>query len=378
MSGAACLYFVSGEASGDAHGAAVIGSLKELRPGIEFAGVGGPEMRAMAGGDGIRDWIADAAVVGIWEVLKKYRYFKKQFDRVADEIEARGPQAVVLIDYPGFNLRMAKEIRKRGVETKIIYYISPQVWAWNRRRIPTMARLLDLMICIFPFEKALYEKSGLRTEFGGHPMVDRLAPLRDQAERDPLLVALLPGSREREVSKIFPILIGAAQQMRTARPDLKFATAAPSEAMAEKMRTMLPEPGLCEVGVGNAYELMAGACCGAVASGTATLEAAFLGLPYCLVYKVSRATYLAAKMLMKVDFLGMANILGEREVVREFLQGDATPVAIADELLRLTNSEKARGSLATELREVTDKLGGEGAHHRAAELILDGCGTAAD
>ena len=227
-----------------------------------------------------------------------------------------------------------------------------------------MAQILDLMICIFPFEKVLYEKSGLRTEFGGHPMVDRLGPMRDSVERDPLLVALLPGSREREVSKIFPILLAAAAEMRAARPDLKFAAAAASEAMAEKMRAMLSADDFCEVKVGNAYALMAGACCGAVASGTATLEAAFLGLPYCLVYKVSAATYLAAKLLMKVDYLGMANILGEREVVREFLQSDATPAAIADELLRLTNLEQARTALAAELREVTDLL-------RAAELILE-------
>ena len=369
MSAPGSLYFVSGEASGDAHGAAVIGSIKNLRPDIEFAGVGGPEMRE-AGGEGIRDWIAQAAVVGIWEVVKKYGYFKEQFDRVADEIETQTPDAVVLIDYPGFNLRMAKEIRTRGLETKIIYYISPQVWAWNRKRIPKMAKMLDLMICIFPFEKALYEKSGLRTEFAGHPMVDRLAPMRGKADRDPTLIALLPGSREREVSKIFPVLLEAAAVMKSARPDLRFAAAAPSDEMADKMRAMLPEPEFCELGVGNAYDLMATACCGAVASGTATLEAAFLGLPYCLVYKVSTPTYLAAKLLMKVDYLGMANILGEREVIREFLQSDATPAAIADELLRLTNSEEARRELAAELREVTEKLGGAGAHERAADLIL--------
>lgn len=365
------LYFVSGEASGDTHGAEVIGALEQLRPGLAFAGVGGPEMHAASGGE-IRDWIAEAAVVGIWEVVKKYGYFKEQFDRVADEIAATRPDAVVLIDYPGFNLRLANEIRKRGIRTKIIYYISPQVWAWNRRRIPKMAKILDLMICIFPFEKALYEESGLRTEFAGHPMVDRLAPMRESVERDPLLVALLPGSREREVSKIFPILLGAAQKMREARPDLKFAAAAASPARAEMMRSMMmPSDEFCEIGVGNAYDLMARAGCGAVASGTATLEAAFLGLPYCLVYKVSAATYLAAKALMKVDFLGMANILGGREVVREFLQSDATPGAIADELLRLTNSEESRASLAEELREVSDLLGGAGAHHRAAELIAE-------
>jgi lipid-A-disaccharide synthase len=235
-----------------------------------------------------------------------------------------------------------------------------------------MAQLLDLMICIFPFEKALYEESGLRTEFAGHPMVDRLAPMRGSVGRDPQLVALLPGSREREVSKIFPILLGAAQKMRKARPDLKFAAAAASPARAESMRSMMmPADEFCEIEVGNAYELMAHAGCGAVASGTATLEAAFLGLPYCLVYKVSTATFLAAKVLMKVDYLGMANILGEREVVREFLQSDATPGVIADELLRLTNSEDARVALAEELRGVTDLLGGGGAHHRAAELIAE-------
>ena len=265
------------------------------------------------------------------------------------------------------------------IQTKIIYYISPQVWAWNRRRIPKMARLLDLMICIFPFEKSLYEKSGLRTEFGGHPMVDRLTPLREQSAergRDPELVALLPGSRAREVGKIFPILIGAAREMKEARPDLKFAAAAASERLADEMRALLAPAGLdCEIGVGNAYELMGRAGCGAVASGTASLEAAFLGLPYCLVYKVATPTYLAARLLMKVDFLGMANILGGREIVREFLQGEATPLAIADELLRLANSPQAREELAAELREVTDGLGAVGAHHRAAGLILGEMGA---
>ena len=168
------LYLVAGEVSGDTHGAALLSALRVRRPELAFHGRGGPKMRAIAG-DSLEDWTGEAAVLGLWEVLKKYPYFRAQFAKVLAEIERLKPDAVVLIDYPGFNLRLAAELRRRQLPLKIIYYISPQVWAWHRGRIPRMARWLDLMICIFPFEPALYEPAGLRSVFAGHPLVDALA-----------------------------------------------------------------------------------------------------------------------------------------------------------------------------------------------------------
>jgi len=178
------IYFVAGEASGDNHGAALMRSLGELDDHFNFTGRGGPQMQMIAR-EKFKNWINDAAVLGLWEVIKKYGYFRKQFRETLDEIEESKADAVVLIDYPGFNLRLARALRRRSAKRKIIYYISPQVWAWNRGRIKKMARFLDLMLCIFPFEAELYNKSGLRTEFVGHPMVERLRARKIDIERDP-------------------------------------------------------------------------------------------------------------------------------------------------------------------------------------------------
>ena len=204
------IYLVAGEASGDEHGAALMRCLPALSPDIEFRGRGGPKMQAVAG-EAFINWSDSAAVVGVWEVVKRYGYFREQFQRVLREIGDIDPDAVILIDYPGFNLRLARALRKEAPKRKIIYYISPQVWAWNRGRISQMARSLDLMLCIFPFEAELYNKSGLRTVFVGHPMIENLAALRTGQERQSNLVGLFPGSRLREVRKIFPIMIDAAR-----------------------------------------------------------------------------------------------------------------------------------------------------------------------
>ncbi len=360
------VFIIAGEASGDAHGAGLMAALREREPGVEFAGLGGPQMAVLA--EGVRDWLEEAAVVGLVEVLKKYSYFKAEFDRALEAAAGFRPDAVVLVDYPGFNLRFAKAVASRKLETKVVYYISPQVWAWKRGRIAEMARTLDRMLCLFPFEVPLYARSGLQAEFVGHPMGERLGALRGEARRrDPGLVALLPGSRRREVEKIFPVLLGAAAEMARLRPELRFASAAANEALAARMRELAGEAGVaCEVGVGNSSELMATACCGAVASGTASLEAAFLGLPYCLVYKVAPATYGVAKLVMAVEFLGMANLLAGRELVRELLQGDATPGRVAAALLDFVADREGAAALAAELQAVTAPLAEPGAYARAA------------
>jgi lipid-A-disaccharide synthase len=360
------LYLVAGEASGDARGEELMRALHQQAPQLEFCGAGGPQMRALAGGDFL-EW-ADEAVVGLWDVLKKYGYFKAQFDRMLGDIERLKPDALVLIDYPGFNLRLAKAARARRPEMKIIYYISPQVWAWNRGRIPKMARFLDLMLCIFPFEKPLYEASGLRTEFVGHPMLDSLAAKRLAVAREPDLIALLPGSRGKEVHKIFPTMLAAARLMQQQNPALRFAAAAASETLASEMRAHAG--AACEVRVGAAHDIMQRAAAGMVCSGTATLEAAYFGLPMVILYKVAWLTWIVGKQLVRVPFLGMPNILAGREIVREFLQDAAQPEPIAAEMLRLAGHPEVRASVQRELASVIAQLGQPGAGAQAAQCIL--------
>ena len=367
------LYLVAGEASGDARGAELMRALHERGASLEFFGAGGREMRAL-GGDHFTDW-ADEAVVGLWDVLKKYGYFRAQFRRMLADIARVRPHALVLIDYPGFNLRLARAVKRALPAVRIIDYISPQVWAWNRGRIPKMARYLDLMLCIFPFELPLYAGSGLRAVFTGHPMLDSLAAKRTATPRDSDLVGLFPGSREKEVRKIFPVMVQAAQRMKSARPELRFEAAAASHQLADEMLATVRHFGesedFCRITVRNSHELMQRAAAGIVCSGTATLEAAFFGLPLCIVYKVAALTWIVGRQLVKVPFLGMPNVLAGHEIAREFLQGDATPEALAAEVLRLVSHAAARDTLQRELAAVIAQLGDRGAAPRAAEAILN-------
>ncbi len=201
------LYVVAGELSGDAHGAGLLRALKTMVPAVEIHGAGGPAMAAVAG-PGLRDWVEDAAVMGVWEVLKRYGWFKQRFAEMLDEVRVFRPDVLVLIDYPGFNLRFAEAVRRESPETRLVYYVSPQVWAWHRGRIPKMARLLDEMLCLFPFEQPIFEEAGLKTTFVGHPLVDELEEnkLMD-SQRELSLVGLFPGSREREIARLFPMMI---------------------------------------------------------------------------------------------------------------------------------------------------------------------------
>jgi lipid-A-disaccharide synthase len=367
------IYFVAGEASGDNHGAALMRSLRRLQPSIEFFGRGGRQMKQVAGPNFL-DWSHEAGVVGLWEVVKHYPYYRSEFHTTLREIAQAKPDAVVLIDYPGFNLRLARTLHEGSLGGKIIYYISPQVWAWNRRRIPKMARWLDLMLCIFPFEADLYERSGLRTIFVGHPMVENLKAKRTGSARDPRLIGLFPGSRAREVRKLMPIFAGTMRQMRERDPGLRFEVAAASEALARMIRDELQDDGsLGEISLttGEAAETMQRSAAGLVASGTATLEAAFFGMPFVLVYKVSGPTYLAGRMLIQVPHLGMPNVLAGREIVPEFIQHRAEPSAIARAVFRLLEDETVRARMLADFDEVIAKLGKGGANEAAAKAILN-------
>lgn len=372
------LYFVAGEASGDTHGTALIAALRSLSSQLQFLGRGGPRMQAVAG-DEFTDWSEASSVLGLWEVVKHYGYFRQQFRAVIEQIRSENPNAVVLIDYPGFNLRLARALRAQLPQLKIIYYISPQVWAWNRRRIPKMARYLDLMLCIFPFEAELYNQSGLRTLFVGHPMIEGLNARRTGEPRNSNLVGLFPGSRSREIVMILPIMLSAAREILASRPATRFEIAAASPALAEEITQVLRASHLREelvrVTTGEAAATMQRAQTGIVASGTATLEAAYFRLPFVLVYRVARPTYFAARLVVKVKHLGMPNVLAGREIVPEFIQHRADPQKIGAAVARLMNDVNARNLMTSEFDAIVSALGESGASMTAARAILEEIGS---
>lgn len=363
---------VAGELSGDAHGAGLLRALQGLRPGVRVAGAGGPEMAAVAGAE-LRDWVEDAAVVGLWEVLKHYRWFKARFDEMLAEVREFRPEVLVLIDYPGFNLRFSAAVKREFPEVRQVYYISPQVWAWNRRRVPRMVELLDEMLCLFPFERRIFEEAGLKTEFVGHPLVDELEESRlPGAVRSETLIGLFPGSREREVERLFPMMVEAARRLADWRADLRFEAPAASGKLAVRMGEIVRQlraDGLVTVTGGGAHELMQRAGCGVIASGTATLEAAYFGLPYCLVYKVAWPTYCIGRMLVKLKHIGLVNILAGEGVVEELIQAEAEPGPVAAALRRFVQFPEQRQALQLRLAETAAKLGGTGAHQRAAAAV---------
>jgi lipid-A-disaccharide synthase len=365
------IYIIAGESSGDAHGALLMREIHDHDPMIEFYGAGGSEMKAIAGGK-LLDWTQESAVVGVWDVAVKWSYFKENFKRMADEIRQLNPDAVIFVDYPGFNLRMVKYLRRQRYAGKLIYYISPQVWAWNRGRIPVMARVLDLMMCIFPFEKRIYEASGLRTEFVGHPMVEELARYRISDPRDPKLIALLPGSRNREIRRIFPIMLQAAKLLRRNDPSLRFEASATSPAARDLMQKLIADHAVpnIEVEVGNSKQLMQRASVGMVASGTATIEASFFQLPFVLVYKVSWLTYIPGRLLIRVDHLGMPNILAGKEIVPEFIQHKAVPERIAQNVWKLYSDSAVRDAMVENLNRIVGMLRAEAPRNRPAEVVL--------
>lgn len=366
------VYVVAGEISGDAHGAGLLRSLRGKISNLEIRGAGGPEMADVAG-PGLKDWVQDAAVMGVWEVLKRFGWFQEKFAVMMEEVEIFQPHVLLLVDYPGFNVRFAQAVRRDFPDIKIVYYISPKVWAWNKGRIPVMAEVLDELLCLFPFEQPIFEKAGLKTTFVGNPLVDELERARlPGVLRDETLVGLFPGSREREIARLFPLLVDAAKILKAKRTNLKFEVPAASPELASQIRESLKTNGVGDwilVTEGGSHSLMQRAGCAVIASGTATLEAAYYGLPYCLVYRVADLTYRAAQVLLKIERIGLVNILAGEEIVEEFIQDAAQPATVARALGDFLDLPEKCEALRLRLAETASKLGGAGAHERAANAV---------
>lgn len=365
------LFVVAGEKSGDKQGALVIQELLARRPGLQISGLGGSRMHSLA--PEVEDWTDQAAVIGFVEVLRHIRFFARKLRETTERIAREKPDCLLLIDYPGFNQRLAERVRQVSPGTKIAYFIAPMVWAWHKERVPKLARVLDLMLCTFPFEKPIFEAAGLRTEFVGHPLVDDILETRRTGVREKGLIGLFPGSRNREVERIFPIFIQVVKALHTLHPEWRFETSASSEKLAATMRRMAAEAHmpaeLINICPGSYHDLMDRAEAALVTSGTATLEAAIHELPFALVYRVAWGTYLMGRLLLTIKYIGMVNILVDRPVTRELIQQDFNVENCIAELERLITPE-TRAKVQAEMAESVATLGSGGAATKAAEAIL--------
>lgn len=357
------------------HGADVVRALREGGADLDLWGIGGDKLRA-EGVELLHD-TREMDVLGFVEVLKRYPFFKRVFREVLTEADRRRPDAALLIDYPGFNLRLAAELKKRGI--RVLYYVCPQVWAWNRGRIPKMAQMIDRLMVIFPFEVDVFKEVDLQVDFVGHPMVDELRAFRE-SEPEPLpwgaakKIALLPGSRRQEISYILPPLLETARLLEESRPDLSFMIPVPErrlelvEALLQKSKKA---PRRISVVVGKSREVLRQADAAFVASGTATLEAALLHCPTVLVYRGGLLNELFVRLLIRIPWLGIANIVSGKEIMPERLQRDMTPVKLAAAIDPLLNDTPQRAVMLENFQTLEKLLGSGSPARRVAQIIAD-------
>jgi lipid-A-disaccharide synthase len=361
------LAIVAGEASGDLHAAEVVRELKVLDPAIEAFGIGGDLLAA----EGVRllHHAREMGIVGLFNVIRHLRMFRRIYTDLIDEIARQRPDAVLLVDYPEFNLRVAERCRAMGI--RVVYYISPQVWAWRPGRVKKIAKIVDLMIVIFPFEEALYRAQGVPVVYVGHPLIDELAGVT-RGEHDPgtpLRVALLPGSRRSEVSVLLPPMLDAVANLRGERALDACVVQAPTISSSELLAIMQAANVYVRIVPHGGGEELAAADVALSSSGTATLECAVIGTPVIVMYRLSAATHWFAQRLVKLRHFSLVNIVAGKKVVPELLQHDVNGDRMAAEVRALARPDE-HARIRAELAAVRARLGEGGASRRAAEAIM--------
>ncbi|NKB87946.1 MAG: lipid-A-disaccharide synthase [Acidobacteria bacterium] len=375
------LLIVAGEASGDAHGAALVDQLRLLDPSLQVVGVGGDRMDAS--GVELLQHYRGIAVVGITEVLSHLGEIRRAMNRILAAVESRPIVGVVLVDYPDFNMVLARRLRRRCPDVPITYFISPQVWAWRSGRVNKLARLVDRMLVILPFEEELYSAAGVPVDFVGHPLLDEThaaVPRAEFAARhgldpDARWLGLLPGSRQREVERLLPPMLGAAELMLA---EGGYEVVIPRAAAVERDTFDVPLAGLSPSARAHVHvveesyqDLLGHLHVAAVCSGTATLETALAGVPEVVVYRTSWLTYNLGKSLVRISDIALANVVAGRRGVPELLQNDVTPETIAAHLKTLSEGGPARSECVEFLKEVRSRLGEPGASRRAAQAVIE-------
>jgi len=368
------ILLVAGEVSGDLHGSHLVEALQRIEPEIQFFGVGGEGLKGR--GMKLLYPAQSLSVVGITEVFVKLRTVLKALRGLKGSLEREKPDLIILIDFPEFNLRLAKIARRRGIP--VVYYISPQIWAWRPQRIKLIARVVKKMIVLFPFEVPLYETAGVDVEWVGHPLLDIVKPTlpKEKAFRefglDPKrrTVGLLPGSRIHEIERLLPPLLASTLLLQKEIPDLQFviplAPGISRTILSSQMKNISFPVKVVE---GFTYDVMNLSDLLIMASGTATLEGAILGKPMIIVYKVSLPSYWVGRALIRVDHIGLVNLVAEREIAPELIQKDVNPERIADEASRILRDPILSRKMAESMDEVRQKLGEPGAAQRAAQIV---------
>jgi lipid-A-disaccharide synthase len=366
---------VAGEASGDIYGADLVREAQALDSRLVFFGIGGERMRE-AGVETLVD-SADMAVVGLVEVLKHFDVIAAAFTVLKKILRTNPPELLILIDYPGFNLRLAKIAKKAGV--KVLYYISPQIWAWRQGRVKKIAGLVDHMAVILPFEAPFYQSAGVPVTFVGHPMLDIVHVSMNRSEAacsfaldpDRKIVGLFPGSRQNEIDRLLPVIINSATLLKHKFPDIQFILPLASTLKEEDITRHLSNSGLNVTITRERIHDMIRACDAVISvSGTVTLEIALVGTPMVIIYKLSPLTYQLAKRLVKVDNIGLCNIVAGETVVKELIQDEASPSMIATEIEAIISDSEYDATIRSKMANIRSKLGYDGASRNVAELTL--------
>ncbi len=362
------IFLSAGDPSGDNAAARLLDALNDRHPNLQCFGLGGPRLKKM-GQEQFVDG-RELAVLGFWEVARRFRFFQKLLNRTVREIRDRRPACVVLVDYPGFNLRLAERIKQLGIP--IVYYISPQVWAWGGKRIEKIKRLVDLMLSILPFETPYFEKHGLPARFVGHYLLEDI-PKEMVASQPPVEghLALLPGSRPQEIERMLPTMLVAAElfnRQHGTRAVVAGLSSIGDKSIYDKIMGKSDSNGVV-IEYDNAREIIHQSSLVLAASGTATLEAGIIGRPMVVIYKTGFLTYQIARWLVKLEMIGLVNLVAGELIVPELIQNEASPERIVDELEKYWQDQSLYEKVRTKLNTVPGLLGGEGASVRAAELI---------
>jgi len=370
------IMIVAGEASGDLHGGNLVRAMQNIKPGLSFYGVGGARMKS-AGVELLAD-AADMAVVGLTEAAFKLPAILRVMRHLKASLKTERPDLVILIDYPDFNLSLARAARRRRIQ--VLYYISPQVWAWRKGRIATIKKTVDRMVVILPFEEEFYRKAGVDVTFVGHPLLDEVRKKYSRQEAlsrfglrdDAITVGILPGSRRSEVSRILPEMLRACGILSEKISPLQFVLPLAGTLDPDFVRNILRQfPIAVNVIRDGVYDVVAVADAAMVASGTATLEAALLEIPMVVVYKVSALSYAIGRRFIRVGHICLPNIIAGRRVVPELIQSEATPERIASEVRELVVRREKALEMKAALAEIREKLGAPGASRRTARIACD-------
>ncbi len=369
------IMIVAGETSGDAHAARLVHEIQQLEPSITFSGLGGQHLAAC--GVKLDSDFTELAVFGFVEVIKHYPQFRKIFYEFLENVRIRKPSVVLLVDYPGFNLRLAKELKKMGV--KVVYYISPQIWAWKAGRIKLIERFTDHMMVLFKFEKKFYEDRGVHVEFVGHPLVDEVhasVPKKHFLSRIGLnpaapVFGLIPGSRAREIETLLPPMIKTAEIITQKIPGAQFILTQAPNIRTEMIDSYTKDsPISLRIVYGDFHNAVNACDMCIVTSGTATLETALLEKPMIIIYKTALLTYILGRLIVKIKHFGLANIVAGEIVAPECLQFEVKPAIIAEKLLEIYQDPKKFQDIKLKLQKTRQSLGQPGASRRAAEIVL--------